>query len=112
MRKYNETDALLIKIAMLQQAREKSLVDLKSQFDITFESIKPVNLIKNTFQEVLSATDIKSNILKSILGLVVGYASKRILIGSSQSNIKKVAGTILEFVVANFISNKSKSTYK
>ena len=105
MKKNNHIDCLNAQIASLQLKQENELLLLKQQMHLTYESLKPINLIKNTFKEMVSSPDFKSNIFKSALGLLTGYFSKKILVGSSHNPIKKVLGTVLEFAVANIVSN-------
>ncbi len=105
MKKNNDIDWLSSQIANLQQQQENEFLLLKQQMHFTYESLKPINLIKNTFKEMVSSPDVKGNLFKSALGLVTGYFSKKILVGSSHNPIKKVLGTVLEFAVANIVSN-------
>jgi hypothetical protein len=82
-----------------EQATELTL--LKEQVLYTCESLKPINLIKNTFKEAYSAPDFKTNIVKTIIGIATGFVAKKVLIGKTHNPIKKLAGFILEMVVAN-----------
>lgn len=48
MKKKNETDTLNQTIISLQNKQAQELKSLKEQFHLTYESLKPINLIKNT----------------------------------------------------------------
>lgn len=76
---------------------------LKEQFFIVVESIKPVNIIKNTFNEVVSSPDLMSNILTTTIGLTAGYISKKSIVGASGNLFKKLLGTILQFGVTTLV---------
>jgi len=87
----------------IKQAAEGHL--LKEQFNITYTSLKPVNLIK-TFSEAVSSPDIISNLISAGIGLTAGFFSKRILAKTSGSLLKKVFGSILLFGVTRIIARK------
>lgn len=76
---------------------------LKEQFFIVIESIKPVNIIKSTFNEVASSPYLMSNILRTTIGLTAGYISNKTIVGSSGNLLRKLLGTILQFGVTTLI---------
>jgi hypothetical protein len=77
---------------------------LKEQFYITYESLKPVNLLKSTLNDIASSPYLKDNILNTFLGLATGYITKKIFIGASGNKFRKLIGSILQFGVVNFVS--------
>jgi hypothetical protein len=109
MEKSIELMALTESINRLQVKRSYELALLKDQFHLTYESLKPLNLIKHTFKEVSSSTEIKEGMLNNVIGLTTGYFTKAILIGSSANPVKKILGTLLQFAVAAFVARNSDS---
>jgi hypothetical protein len=109
MKQLNETDALNETIALLRYKQAQELMILQEQFQLTYDSLKPVNIIKNAFSEITHSPDIKGNILNNVIGLTTGYLSKRILLGSTHNPIKRILGSVLQFVVANVVTKKSDS---
>lgn len=105
MKNNNETEALNQAIIRLNHKRVYELQLLKEQFQIAYESLKPINIIKNTFQEVASSPTVKKSILNTAMGIGVGFLSKKFLIGNSHNPIKKLFGTFLEFAVARAVTN-------
>jgi len=77
---------------------------LKDHFFVTFESLKPINLIKNTLLEITSSPYLIDNMLGAIMGMVSGYISKKIAVGTSNSLIRKIIGSALQFGVTNFVA--------
>ena len=77
---------------------------LKEQFDVAYESVKPINMIKNLFHEVTASPEIKNDLLSNVIGFGTGFLSKKLLLGSSHNPVKKVFGTLFEFAVANMVS--------
>jgi hypothetical protein len=107
----NQTMALSEKIASLQHQQEIELVSLKKQFYETYESLKPINLIKNTFSQVTASPEIKTNIVNNVFGFATGYLSKRILFKQTQNPLKRLVGDILQLAVMNVVS-KYGNTFK
>jgi len=89
----------------LQQAREEVL--LKEQFKITFESLQPANLIKNTFRDLTEAPDFKGNLLNTGLSMAAGYLSKKIVVGETHNPIKQILGSLLQVGITSLVSKNS-----
>ena len=107
MKNKNETDTLNETIVLLQNKRADELKLLKEQFYLTYESLKPINIIKSTVHEVTSSPDIKNSLLNNIIGLTTGFLSKKVIIGTTNNPIKKILGTLFQFAIANIVSKHS-----
>lgn len=107
MRTKNETEALNDLIIIQEMRYSDDLAQLKNQFNITYESVKPINLIKNLIHDVTSSPEIKNDLFTNIIGFGTGFLSKKLLLGSTHNPIKKVFGTLFEFAVANTVSKHS-----
>lgn len=104
MKKRNETDALNDLIIIQEMKYANDLEQLKEQFHLAYESVKPINLIKNLFHEVSTSPEIKNDLFSNVIGFGTGFISKKLLLGSSHNPIKKVFGTVFEFAVANTVA--------
>lgn len=104
MRTKNETNSLNELIITMEKKRANELELLKEQFQVTYESLKPLNLIKSIFHDVTDSPEIKSNLVNNVIGLCTGFLSKKLLTGSSQNPIKKVLGTLIKFGITNLVS--------
>lgn len=80
---------------------------LKEQFKITYESIRPINLIKSTFSELTADPDFKNNLLNTTLSMAVGYLSKKVAIGTTNNPFKQILGTILQMGVTSIVAKNS-----
>jgi len=102
----NITCAADLKLAIqnLEFQREVQGQLLRDHFFITFESLKPVNLIKNTLHEITSSPYLIDNMLGAIMGIVSGYISRKIAVGTSHSMFRKIMGSVLQFGVTNFVA--------
>lgn len=86
----------------LKQAVDIKL--LKEQFHLAYESIQPINIIKNTFREAVASDELKDNILNTSVGLVVGYLSKMLFERESMSPLKKLLGTAILLGITNTVA--------
>lgn len=91
-----------IRILEIDQTLKEQL--LKEQFYLTYESLKPVNLIKSALNEVTTSPYLTDNILGATVGLISGYISKKIAVGRSGSTIRKILGSLLQFGVTNIVA--------
>ena len=65
MQTINTDISLRDTILLLEQKRIEEALIIKLEIHHVYESMKPVNLIKNAFNEVVESTEIKSNILNN-----------------------------------------------
>jgi hypothetical protein len=96
-----------IQLLEAEQAARGQLV--KEQFYLTFESLKPVNLLKSALKDISSSPFLIDNIIGTALGLATGYLSKGVFIGRSGNKIKRLIGTILQFGITNVVAQNSDS---
>lgn len=91
-------------IELLEAKKSVHLQEMKSNFNLAYESFKPANLIKNTLKEIGSSPYLINNIFNVTLALAVGYLSKKALFLSKSGNkSRKLLGLILQLGVTNFI---------
>lgn len=107
MKNRNETEALNELIIAEELKYTNDLEQLKDQFYVAYESMKPINLVKNLFHEVTASPEIKRDLVSNAIGLGTGFLTKTLLLGISHNPIKKVFGTVFEFAVANLVSKHS-----
>ena len=107
MKHRTETDSLNEQILLLEAKQSIELKALKDQFHVTYESLKPLNLIKSAFNEATTSPDIKNNLLNNAIGMTTGYLSKKVLVGSTHNPLKNVFGTLLQFAIGNVVSKHS-----
>jgi len=91
-----------IQLLEVEQADKGQL--LKAQFYLTYESLKPVNLLRSTLNDVASSPYLIDNIIGTALGLTSGFLSKKIFIGASGNKFRKLIGYVLQFGVTNFVA--------
>jgi len=101
-------------IRQLEQKQAEEWTLLKQQCMSTYESLKPMNAIKNTLRELVTSPDLKKDLVGTLLGLAVGFLSKKIAVGSTHNPLKQLLGAFLQMGVADVVSKNSdgiKSTF-
>ncbi len=73
----NETNELSRAITALEEKRVFELDLLKNQFHTSYESLKPINIIKNTLEEFSSSTEIKSDMINNAISIGSGLLAKK-----------------------------------
>jgi hypothetical protein len=98
-----ETDLRAVILQLENKQAEEGKM-LKKQLHLAYESIKPINMIKSTFEAAAQSQDLKNNILNTSVGLSAGYLSKLLFVGVSTSPLKKLLGTALLFGITNIVA--------
>ena len=102
----NITCAAELKIAIQELEFQHNLQGklLKEDFFIAYNNLKPANLIKNTMSEITSSPYLIDNMMGAVTGLISGYVSKKIAVGTSHNLFRKIMGSVLQFGVTNIIA--------
>ena len=104
MQKINSDTSIKDAILELEMRQANEGLMLKEQFNLVFENLKPINIIKNTFREAAASDDLKNDIMNTSVGLVVGYLSQKLLKDVSISPLKKLTLTAILFGITNIVA--------
>jgi len=91
-----------IRLLEIEQAKKGDF--LKKQFHITYESLKPISILKSTIKDINSSPILMTDVLGTSIGLATGYISKKIIIGQSDNILRKLLGTIVQISVTNTVA--------
>lgn len=94
-------------ILLLESKQAVEEMKLKEQFQLTYESLKPLNILKNIFKQASKSEDLKENIINNSIGLTAGYLSKMMFEKTTNSPLKKIFGTIVLFSVKKIVENNT-----
>lgn len=103
MQNINSESDLKDAILVLENRQAVEGRNIKEQFHLTSEAIKPINLIKNSLKGVFAAPEVKGNIVNSSIGLTAGLFSKLLYERGTHNPIKKIIGNALLVGVTNVI---------
>lgn len=94
-----------IKQLEIQQAREGE--ELKAQFKATYESLKLVNLVKSSLKEVTESVEIKNTLFESIISVVSGYVSRKLMVNKNSNPFLKIVGLVMQFGITNLVAKNA-----
>ena len=91
-------------IQLLEIQHEYEEQSLKEQFFLTYEYLKPINLLRNTLHDVATSPFLLDNLIGATVGLATGYLSRKIVTGASGNIIRKFVGFLTQMGVTNSIA--------
>jgi hypothetical protein len=106
MSKISSSAELKEAIQLLEFEQEAIGQDLKEQVNVVRESLKPVNLLKSTMKDVASSDFVIDNMVGTALGIGTGYISRKLIIGTSGSPVRKLFGSALQLAVTTVTAKK------
>ena len=112
MAKQNAVESLKESIRLLEirQAEEGEI--LKQQFKVTYETLKPVNLLKKSLKDITSSAELKGDLFESVVALVSGYVSRKLMVSSKSNFFVKILGLVTQFGVTNLIARNTDTIRK
>ena len=96
-------------ILVLEDERLIRERNLKLQWDEVAESLRPVNILKRSLQDLFQRGGTKPNLLGSVLALGTGFMSKKLFEGKSPGPIRKTAGSALQLGVTTLVAKNGKA---
>ena len=107
MQNITSSTELKVAIKLLEDEQEIKGQLLKDQLYLAYESLKPLNLLKHTLKEITSSPYMIDNISGGAMGLISGFLSKKIFVGTSGNLIRKLIGSLLQFGITNIVAKNS-----
>ena len=90
------TTELDLAIVELEKGKVVQQSILVSQFHETYESMKPMNILKSAFHKATESGDVGSTVLKAIGGIGAGLITKKLLVGKTHSLIGSLLSNALK----------------
>ncbi len=112
MKSPSPAELLSIKIANLEKKQEVELLELKQSLREKYESLKPINIIKKTFSQLTSSSDVKSSIVSEIAGIATGALTSKLLFGKTRNPLKMIGGLLFQYLIATYVSKQDISIDK
>ncbi|WET03721.1 hypothetical protein [Flavobacterium sp. YJ01] len=97
-------DQLNQKIKELEVRQDAEWCAIKNNVDEIKENLKPINLIRNTVEEINETVGFKSHLAQSAISIGIGYVAKRFIVGKGDSMFKGILGSIVQLIVTNLVS--------
>jgi hypothetical protein len=97
-------DQLNQRIQLLENRQDTEWCAIKDEIDDIKENLKPINLIRNTVEEINETVGFKSHIAQLAISIGIGYLAKRFIVGKGDSVFKGILGSIVQLVVTNLVA--------
>lgn len=107
MEKITTSEELKAVIARLEYRQKEQWEELKDNIGETFETLKPINLLRSTYRDFLSTPNMAENIIGSALGLTTGFITKKLIVKKSGNIVRNFAGGLVQMLITNFMSRYS-----
>lgn len=91
-------------VLLLETEQVIHLQNLREQFFLSYESLKPARLIESALKEVASSPYLVNNILITFIGLTTRYIAQKAAKGKSNTKLKKLFGYILQFGLTKLVT--------
>ncbi len=103
MEKQNAVATLKESIRILEIRQAEEGQQLNAQLRLAYESLKPINLIKNSIKDLADSFEIKNSLFETIFTIVSGYFAQRMIVSSKSNVFKKLLGVLMQFGVNNIV---------
>jgi hypothetical protein len=107
MKKENKRDNLNQAILIMEIKRDTEFINLKEQFYDTYESFAPLYLLKSKLKEITGTAELKKGFGNIAIGIASGLLVRGLFFGATRNPLKKMAGIMIQSVVANFAATHS-----
>lgn len=93
-------------IMLLKLKQEDDFELLKHEARATTEYFKPSNMISRTVDNLKQDTKVRGNLKETLVSIAIGFATKRLMIGKSNSFIKAIIGYFIQHTTSKLVKNK------
>jgi hypothetical protein len=94
------------RILELEEVQRRQIAELKMTAGNIADSMSPSNMVKNVLKDIAVSPGLRSTAINTAIGIGAGFLGKKLYVGNSKSIFKKVAGSAMQFVIANFVRRK------
>ena len=103
---FSNKNDLESRIRELEKVQARQMAELKMSAVGIVESFSPSNMLKSALKDVVQSPDLRSTAINAAIGIGAGFLGKKIYVGNSRNVFKKIAGTAVQFFIANFVRKK------
>jgi hypothetical protein len=107
MKNLKPSETLRLQIVHKEAKLLEEELMLKEHFNVIYDSLKPINLIKNTLSEAITSPDIRHNLFNAAIGFGTGYIAKKLFINRPDGFIKTIEGNIVQLLVASKVADNA-----
>jgi hypothetical protein len=94
-----------IRVLEVEQAAKGQL--LKEELSVVYESLLPINILRNTLKKYFEKSDPTENFSGSAMGIASGLLVKKIFIGKSGNAFKQLIGSLIQMGISTLVTKNS-----
>jgi hypothetical protein len=107
MTEIKNTLQLLKAIESLKIKQKLEEQDLKEEFTALFEKIQPINVIRETVNDLVESKSLQTDVIDLSVGTATGFAIRKLIVGETKNPIDQILGRMIEQTVSQkLISNR------
>jgi hypothetical protein len=106
MQNITSVDGLHEAIVALESTRRDQEAELTVQLRLFYDSLRPVNIIKNTVRDLAGSSDVRHKALIAAVGMASGYISRKLFFPLNSGPVKKIVGAALQLGIAGLVTGK------
>jgi hypothetical protein len=104
-------ESLREKIKELEIKQEAEGKVLKAQLKVTYEYLKPSNILKSVVKDIVSSDTLKDDFINTAASYTSGLLTKKLIVGKSQNPLLKIIGLGIQFGITAIV-NKNYDSIK
>lgn len=90
--------------------QKQDWIAIKDEVAEIKHNLKPLNLIRNTVEEINETVGFKNHLAQSAISIGIGYLAKRLVVGKSDSTFKSIFGSVVQLIITNLVSKPHESS--
>ena len=106
MQSITSVDGLHEAIVALESRRREQELELTIQLGLFYDSLRPVNIIKNTVRDLAGSSQVRQKVLAAAVGMASGYISRKLFFPLTSGPVKKIIGAALQLGIAGLVTGK------
>lgn len=107
MTEIKNTLQLLEAIESLKIKQKLEEQELKEEFKALFEKIQPINVIRETVNDLVESKSLQTDVIDLSVGTATGFAIRKLIVGETKNPIGQILGRMIEQTVSQkIISNR------
>ncbi|PAM95507.1 hypothetical protein B4N84_09575 [Flavobacterium sp. IR1] len=107
-----DVETLNERIRQTKAQQDLEWIAIKDEITELKVNLRPLNLIRNTVEEINETVGFKGNLAQSAVSIGIGYLTRKFVVGKSDSTVKNIFGSLLQLVVTNLVSKKQEPHYE
>jgi len=94
------------RILELEKLQAQQMIELKASGANIVNSLSPSNILKSALKDVAQTPDLRNTVINTAIGIGAGLLGKKLYVGGSKNIFKKISGSAMQFLIANFVRKK------